>query len=566
MNQAHVQQGDAADIVIIGNGITGMTAALTARRLEPSASVAIITTQSYPTINTPALKQYMVRAIEREQLLSFSPGIERENTLTIMRRLVTAIDSQQQRLTLEGGMSYRYGKLLLATGSRPNGLSRTLPGYDLDGVVVLHRLENYLDLTRRLHSLNGAEKHAVVVGGGLHAAEVALGLTEAGVETHWLLRGNTFLPRLLDQRAASLLLKYLRESGLHIHFNTEIVEVCGKIGVVEKVITNQKGPIAAHLVVVCTGTQASLELADSCDQPIKYQQGILVNDLLQTNVEHIFAAGDVAAIRNTLTGSTEPRAQWYASEMQGRLVGAMLAGHEEEAAEHALGVPWHATRLGHFHLLMVGTPLFQEAEALLNFPDGGYRRVTVRNNRLIGYLSLGLSADDGLGIKRLIDEETPIEDLEQTLLKGTFQGETYFYQRSLTSLLGIPIAGRSDGHLHPALSGVDPHQEEASLLNMTPADSVNRTSIEHEVSACIGCNACLLSCPALFEPILIEDLNVQTMGEAPLTPAVRRFALECTQCRACEHVCPVGLHRDAMMMNLKVRLLWEETSPTRKGL
>src|SRR5260370_42550413 len=78
--------------------------------------------------------------------------------------------------------------------------------------------------------------------------------------------------------------------------------------------------------------------------------------------------------------------------------------------------------------------------------------------------------------------------------------------------------------------------------------------IVQEIQACIGCNECLIVCPALVEPITIDVLNYETISVSISTP-VARFARSCFQCGACVAPCPVGLNRDAMMMWLKVRLL-----------
>jgi Na+-translocating ferredoxin:NAD+ oxidoreductase RnfC subunit len=86
--------------------------------------------------------------------------------------------------------------------------------------------------------------------------------------------------------------------------------------------------------------------------------------------------------------------------------------------------------------------------------------------------------------------------------------------------------------------------------------TLHRTGLQivEELRACIGCNECLLACPALTEPITIDVLNIETFSGQISTP-VARFARSCYQCGACVAPCPVGLHRDAMMMWLKVRLL-----------
>jgi Na+-translocating ferredoxin:NAD+ oxidoreductase RnfC subunit len=86
-----------------------------------------------------------------------------------------------------------------------------------------------------------------------------------------------------------------------------------------------------------------------------------------------------------------------------------------------------------------------------------------------------------------------------------------------------------------------------------------RSLIAEELSACIRCNECLVACPALGEPLAIEALNNETLN-GPLSPAVARFARGCYLCGACVPVCPVGLHRDSMMLWLKMRLLRGDTA------
>jgi Na+-translocating ferredoxin:NAD+ oxidoreductase RnfC subunit len=83
------------------------------------------------------------------------------------------------------------------------------------------------------------------------------------------------------------------------------------------------------------------------------------------------------------------------------------------------------------------------------------------------------------------------------------------------------------------------------------------SQVIQEIHACIGCNECLLACPALGEPITIDVLNRETVA-GTISASVARFARSCYQCGACVSPCPVGLHRDAMMMWLKVRLLRSE--------
>jgi len=86
------------------------------------------------------------------------------------------------------------------------------------------------------------------------------------------------------------------------------------------------------------------------------------------------------------------------------------------------------------------------------------------------------------------------------------------------------------------------------------------SQVAQELAACIRCNECLVACPALESAIPIEKLNRQTL-DGPISSAVLRFAQDCYQCGACVPVCPVGLHRDAMMLWLKMRLLRAGSAP-----
>lgn len=97
------------------------------------------------------------------------------------------------------------------------------------------------------------------------------------------------------------------------------------------------------------------------------------------------------------------------------------------------------------------------------------------------------------------------------------------------------------------------------LMKVKPA-LLHKTGsqVSQEISACIGCNECILACPAVPGPITIDVLNRETLSGV-LSPMTAQFARACYQCGACVSPCPVGLHRDAMMMWLKVRLLQSET-------
>lgn len=421
---------DRADIVVIGNGIAGLTAALEARRLAPNKRIVMITDQIHPTINTPALKQFLVGKLSREQLLAYPAGTERAERIHVVTTRVEEIHAQSKYVTLAGGRGFGYDSLLIATGSTPSGLPENLPGRDFDGMLTLHRLQDYLDLRRRL----GEVYEAVVIGSGAHAIETVMGLVHYGVHVHWMIRGETILSRMLDDTASSMVMERIRRANVSIYTNTQVLGIVGRIGCVAGVITNTQQMIPCQLVLACTGTQAVSMLAQRCTLPMECGNGIRVDDQLRTSVPDVYAAGDVAALRDPLTGKYEPRALWYAAVTQGRRVASTMVGTEQRGEQQGFGVQWHATHLGELSMLTVGNPLLNSDDAkqitsLTDTSGNSYRRIVLLGDRLLGYLSLGQTQPDSLAIKRIIDEGLPVASFTKALLKGTFDARSLLSQQ-----------------------------------------------------------------------------------------------------------------------------------------
>lgn len=433
---------DKADVVIIGNGIAGLVAAIEARRHLPDRPIVMISDQVHPTIHTPALKQFAIAKLAREQLLAYPAGTERAERIHIVNAHVEEIDAQSKYVGISGHRCFGYNSLLIATGSLPVGLPEHMPGCNFDGVMTLHRLEDYLDFRRRLPEV----REAVVIGGGVHACETVTALLYWGIRVHWLIRGKTFMGRMLDQTASELVLNNMRRAGAIIHTETEIKGIVGRVGTVAGVITNNNQLLPCQLVLTCTGTQPVVSLAEHCSVPMQYKNGILVDSKQRTSVRDIYAAGDVAALRNPQTGTYETRAQWYAAVAQGRIAGAMMAGNDELARQPS-GVAWHATQVGELSMLTVGEPLNDDSQVMIltDTSQGGYRRLAIVDDRLIGYLSISTTQPDSLAIKHIIDEGHSIRDVTNPLLKGNFDARRYLTQKKshavkkwITGQLSVP--------------------------------------------------------------------------------------------------------------------------------
>jgi hypothetical protein len=108
----------------------------------------------------------------------------------------------------------------------------------------------------------------------------------------------------------------------------------------------------------------------------------------------------------------------------------MMAGNDE-LARHSWGASWHATHVGELSMLTVGEPLNEDNRVtiLTDTSQGGYRRLAILDDRLIGYLSVSTAQPDSLAIKHIIDEGHSIRDVTNALLKGNFDARRYLSQQ-----------------------------------------------------------------------------------------------------------------------------------------
>lgn len=405
-----------ADVVIVGNGIAGLLAAREALRVDPHLHLALVTRRNHPTIYTPALRHFLMGRLGREQLVAVPPDMERIQNLSVIQGSAERITASNSRLVLHGGQSISYGKLLLATGSCPRGMPPALAGRDLDGVVNAHHLTDYLDLRRRL----AEAEQIVVVGGGIHGLETVLSLLHHHLPVSWLIRSKTCLPRYLDEEGSEVVIDRVRAAGAKVEVGSEVVEVQGRVGAVSGVVTSNGQALPCDLVIACTGVEPDITLASHCDKPLRYQKGrgILVDDWLQTGVAAIYAAGDVAAIKDPRTGIYTAHPHWAEASRQGILAGELLGGRD--LTEHSPAkTSWHTTTLGgRYSLLAVGDTLGSTpgAEHWTERRRGTYRRITTLHDQVIGYVSINEHMPDPAAITYVIDEGLSLSAIHEVLL------------------------------------------------------------------------------------------------------------------------------------------------------
>ncbi len=304
--------------VIVGTGVTGISAINTIRDLDPSADISLVGDDPHGFYSRPGIAYYLNGEIPESQLPIYSKKEWKTLKVHYIKGLATQLDIRNHHLAIDSASILKYDRLLIATGS--TAVPLTIPGANLRGVVKLDDFED----TRRILSLARHAKCAVVVGGGIIAVELVEGLMARGVKVHYFLRGDRYWPNVLDENESHLLEHRLAEDGVILHYQTEAEEVIGKRGKVVGVRTAKGETVRCQIVAVGIGVKPRMELAKSAG--LATDRGILTNEFLETSNPDIFAAGDVSQVHDPQSGKSIVDTLWHPALDKGKISAANMTG------------------------------------------------------------------------------------------------------------------------------------------------------------------------------------------------------------------------------------------------
>ena len=306
-------------LVIIGNGITGVSCALTVRRLQPEARITLVSGESAHHYSRTALMYVYMGHLRYQDTKPYGDWFWAENRLALVHATATALNTAAKLVTLDNGATLAYDQLLLATGSQTKRYG--WPGQHLAGVQGLYGLPDVEAMARDTHGIG----RGVVVGGGLIGVELAEMLHSRGIEPVVLVREARYWAAVLPLEEGHLVDRQFRENRVDVRYGTELREILGDAqGRVRAVLTTTGEEIACQWVGLATGVAPNLALASTSD--VETDTGILVDEHLRTSVPGVFAAGDCAQHRQPAAGQLPIEQLWYTGRMQGETVAHTLCG------------------------------------------------------------------------------------------------------------------------------------------------------------------------------------------------------------------------------------------------
>jgi NADPH-dependent 2,4-dienoyl-CoA reductase/sulfur reductase-like enzyme len=306
-------------LVIVGNGITGVSCALAVRRLRPEARITLVSAESAHHYSRTALMYVYMGHLRLQDIKPYEDWFWDENRLGLVHATATALNPAEKLLTLDNGATLSYDQLLLATGSE--SARHGWPGQHLAGVQGLYGLPDLEAMARDTHGI----ARGVVVGGGLIGVELAEMLHSRGIEPVVLVREGHYWASVLPPEEARLVDQQFEENHVPVRYRTELREILGdERGRVRAVLTTAGEEIPCQWVGLATGVRPNLALARTA--AVETDRGILVDEFLRTSVANVFAAGDCAQHRRPAAGEVPIEQLWYTGRMQGETVAHTICG------------------------------------------------------------------------------------------------------------------------------------------------------------------------------------------------------------------------------------------------
>ncbi len=307
-------------IVIIGNGISGITAARHIRK-HSDAQITVIGKESEHFFSRTALMYVYMGHMRYQDIKPYEDHFWEKNRIGLKQGTVQRIDTEQKKVELTDGATLPYDSLIIATGSASNTFG--WPGQDLPGVQGLYSLQ---DLEAMEENTKGIRR-AVIVGGGLIGVEMSEMLRTRNIAVTFLVREDTFWGSILPKQEADMIVRHMQEHGVELKFNTELKEiVAGDDGRVAAVRTKGGEEMACGFVGLAVGVHPNIAWLKG-SPVIMADKGVLVNEHLETSASDVYAIGDCVEFHKNPDPQRKNIEQvWYTGRLMGETVARTITG------------------------------------------------------------------------------------------------------------------------------------------------------------------------------------------------------------------------------------------------
>lgn len=313
-------------IVIIGNGISGVTAARHIRK-NSDKEITIISAETDFFFSRTALMYVYMGHMKFEHTQPYESWFWKKNRINLKKGYVQEINPKAKELVFAHGEVMAYDKLILATGSKPNKFG--WPGQDLEGVMGMYHKQDLENLEKHAPN-NKICKRAVIVGGGLIGIELAEMLHSRNIPVTFLVRETSFWNGVLPSGESEMINRHIKNNHIDLRLGVNLKEIkSDENGRVKSVVVAETGEeIPCNVVGLTAGVSPNIDFLKNSE--IKTNRGILVNRFLETSEKDIYAIGDCAEQHEAIGNRRPIEAVWYTGRMMGETVAQTICGNKIE--------------------------------------------------------------------------------------------------------------------------------------------------------------------------------------------------------------------------------------------
>jgi NAD(P)H-nitrite reductase large subunit len=375
---------------IIGNSAAGLAAIQAIRKSGDWRPIVLVSAEKCNAYSPVLTTYYIGDQIKKSQLfLADERFYKKYQVQTVFGKRVEQVDPENRRIYLDNRKQLDYDTLLIASGAS----ARHLENVDPDVSMCVSTLRTIADAEKIKVACRKAKK-IVAIGAGLVSLQTIKAILDKVRDITLVVGSDQVLSQQMDRESALIIQEKLIGQGIKILFGREISHVCEQRGQVH-VITSYGEALPADLVIVGKGVWPNARMVRNTS--IRTNIGIVVDDRMRTNVEDVYAAGDVAEGKNEISGEMEVIATWANAWAQGEIAGFNMAGRP--ASRHGQFRENVTTILG-VVVASIGQskPAYGKYQELrhADFARSQMRKLYLDDTRIVGALLVGEADDAGV--------------------------------------------------------------------------------------------------------------------------------------------------------------------------
>ena len=385
--------------VIIGNSAAAVGGVEGIRSVDQEGSITLIASEPHHTYSRPLIS-YLAWGKTDEPHMKYRPDdfYEKNGVTPLLGCTAVSIDRQTRTVALADGKKVPYDKLLVATGSSP-----FVP--PMEGLETVENKFSFmtLDDARALMAALQPDSRVLIVGAGLIGMKCAEGIRHLCGEMTILDLAPRILPAVLDEEGSAIVQKHVEAQGITFHLSDSVARFEPHTAHLKSGAT-----VDFDVLVLAVGVRPNAQLVQ--DAGGKVARGIVTDERQCTTLENVYAAGDCTVSHDVTSGLDKILALLPNAYLQGEVAGKNMAGGD---AVYDKAIPMNA---GGFFGLHIATCGDLQGEDCISRENGSYKRLVVRDGRLVGFILIGDVARAGI-YTSLVREQTPLCSIDFELIK-----------------------------------------------------------------------------------------------------------------------------------------------------